>query len=339
MAKSTDAAKGAAHIDVSDAGGKQTLPENVDELELDLGEDVDAVEEEDKDKADDKKPSKKEAPKKDESKKDDAEEDDAEEEDDEEEEEEEDDAKKGAREGKHQVKMVPQARMMRIKAQRDALQQQLAEAQRRMDEIAKSSTKADQIAKFEQQVADMYEKLENERAAGNVKEAARLARELDKLKDESNIQRQKVIAEAQTKQQLEMALYNNVLSQLEAQYPELNPDAAEYDEDMVADIDAITRGYEMQGRSASEALKAAARRVLGKDALTDRTIRRDESKVVEPRKVDRAKNAAAAKKQPPAATGEDRAERSQELKVSNMTREEFNKLPEAVQNRLLGNEL
>ena len=43
--------------------------------------------------------------------------------------------------------------------------------------------------------------------------------------------------------------------------------------------------------------------------------------------------------EPPASAGDERSEKSQDLKVSNMSREEFNKLPEAVQNRLLGNEL
>jgi len=333
MAKSIDdSAKGAAHIDVSKGGSKESLPDDVDNLDLDLGEEVEGEEKDEKKDDDGKKVEKKVAKKEEKS----SDEEEEEEEGDEEEEEEEEEEQKKAK-----VKMVPQTRMMRIKSQRDTLQQQLAEAQQRIASLTNSSNKekADQIAEFEKRVESMYEKLETERAAGNVKEAARLARELDKLKDEATNQRQKIIAETQTKQQLEMALYSNVLSQLEAQFPALNPDSDEYDEEIVADVDAITRGYESQGRSPSDALKAAARRVFGKDVFSERSMRRDESKQQEPRKVDRAKNAAAAKKQPPASAGDERSEKSQDLKVSNMSREEFNKLPEAVQNRLLGNEL
>lgn len=332
----------AAVIDMSKLSSEK-LPENLDDL--DFGDDVavdddDALEvetEEAKDEktTDDKKAAKK-APKKSAKKtekdKDEPEEEEEETPEPEEEEEEEEEAEDEP--AAKTPKMVPQARLMAIKSR---LEKQLQEKDEQLRELAKQSGNKVKAEEFEAKLSKLYIDLETARAAGNVEESAKLARQLDALKDDASKRQSQVIAQVEARNQLEQRLYDTVVSQLELAAPQTNPDSDEFDQELVNDLDAATRGYEAQGLTPSEALKKAAKRLIGKDVFDAKAIRRE--KQPEPKKTDVKKNADAIKKTPPAAVKEERAEKSQDIKVSQMSLKEFNALPEATQRRLLGDEM
>lgn len=338
--KTDDSAKGAAVIDMNKLDGGK-LPTELDGLDFGEDEIEDEVENESDDSKDDKKTEKKTG-KKAEKKADnkaEEEEEEAEEEDEEPESEDEEEEEEQAKDEKPdaKLKMVPQARLMRVKDQRNKLQSQLDEAQAKLKQLTSTADNTKKAEDFEKKLNDLYIELETARAAGNVQESARLARQLDGLKDESSKRQASIIAQVEARRQLEARLYDNVVTQLEMVAPAINPEADEYDEDLVADLDAATRGFEAQGLTPAEALKRAAKRLLGKDVFDEKTIRRE--KQPDPKKTDVKKNADAVKKTPPSAVKEVRTEKHQDIKVSQLSREEFAKLPDAAQRRLLGDDV
>lgn len=342
--KPDDAAKGAAVIDLNKVE-KQTLPDNLDNFDFGDEEIEETDEQSDDDvgktkaeKVDDEKSDKKKTEKKVEKKeKTAAKDDEAEEEEESEEEDAEDDDAKKAEKADSKVKMVPQTRLMRVKDQRDRLQQQLDDAQGKLKQLTDTAANRSKAEDFEKQLNDLYIELETARAAGNVQESAKLARKLDAVKDEATKRQSSIIAQVEARRQLESRMYDTVVSQLELLAPAVNPEADEYDEDLVADLDAATRGFEAQGMSPADALTRAAKRLLGNNIFDDPKLRRE--KQPEPKKTDIKKNAEAVKKTPPAAVKEERTEKSQDIRASQLSRDEFAKLPEAAQRRLLGDDM
>lgn len=340
--KTDDAAKGAAVIDLNKVE-KQALPDNLDGLDFgdeEIADDLESDDEVGKTKADDKdddKKADKKAEKKDKKAEKEEDSEEAEEEDSEEDDAEEDDDVKDKKAEKSEPKMVPQARLMRVKGQRDQLQAQLEAAQDKLKQLTDTASNSQKAADFEKQLNDLYIELETARAAGNVQESAKLARKLDAMKDDASKRQSAIIAQVETRRQLEARMYDNVVTQLELLVPAINPEHDEFDDELVADLDAATRGFEAQGMAPADALKRAAKRLFGKNVFDDPKIRRE--KQPEPKKTDVKKNADAVKKTPPAAVKEERTEKNQELKASTLSRDEFAKLPEAAQRRMLGDDV
>lgn len=341
-----DGNDGNAKIDLSEIEKGKTDGLAADLEKLDFGDEVaeDADEEADENKKPEKEKKAAKKEKKAVEKEEAAEEEDEEEEDavDAEEEEEEgdeegDDPAKVEKAPKKEVKMVPQARLMHVKNQRDQLEARLRAADQAIEELKRGSADAKKAEAYEEKISGMYTELETLRAAGNVEEAAKMARALDKLKDEAGSRQAATIAQIEARNQLEQRLYDSVVQQLEIVAPQVNPDSEDFDQDLVTALDAMTRGFEARGISPSDALKQAATRLLGKDIFADKSIRRE--KQPEPKKIDTKKNADAVKKTPPSSVREERVEKAQELKASALSRDEFAKLPEATQRRLLGDEL
>lgn len=345
--KNDDGGKGDASIDMSklDSEGLAKGLETPN-----FGDEGDEVDEAAVDKFDDpdapvKKEEPKKAPKKEKKKEKEKEpEPEAEEEEPGEEEEEEEEAgaeaeaEEEAPAAKKNVKMVPQARLMHVKTQRDRLEAQLREANDLLRQQTSNSGNAKKAEQFESMVSQLYIDVEKARAAGEVEESAKLQRQLDHIKEEAGQRQSQAIASIEARNQLEQRLYDTTVSQLEMVAPQVNPDADEYDAELVGDLDAATRGYEAQGLSPSEALKRAAKRLIAKDVFDpNKSIRRE--KQPEPKKTDVKKNSEAIKKMPPTSVKEERPEKTQDLKASQMTRAEFNALPEATQRRMMGDEL
>lgn len=335
-----DGDSGAATIDISkvEKGSKDGLPSTIDDVDkMDFGNEV--VEETPaKAPAKEKKAAKKpEVKKEEETPAEEEEEEEPDEEEEEETEEEEEEAPPVKVEPKKETKMVPQARLMHVKNQRDNLEAALRAANAEIENFKQTSGNAKKAEQYEELISSKYIALEKLRAEGNVAEAAKLSRELDGIKDEANRRQSAAIANIEARNLLEQRLYDSVVQQLEIVAPQVNPDDDNFDQSLVRDIDSLTRGYEAHGMSPSDALKKAAERLLGKDILTEKSIRRE--KQPEPKKTDTKKNAEAIKKMPPSSLGDERTEKAQSLKPSLMTRDEFAKLPEATQRRLMGDEL
>jgi hypothetical protein len=98
--------------------------------------------------------------------------------------------------------------------------------------------------------------------------------EMDKASeiDEKIIDLQSAIADRKAEAKLEVAKesakeeirYDAVVTRIEQDHPQINPDAEEYDPEAVAEIRALMRGYQVEMRlSPSAALSRAAARVFG----------------------------------------------------------------------------
>ena len=333
MAKENDGGSGAAVIDLDD------IPVDDDkDLSGDRGDDFDPDAE--KDKEPKKEAPKKDAPKKKEAPNKDADEPEGDSEEDEEEDPEEEEGEEGDGKDKKTQKTIPIQRMDAIKAR---LNKKVEAAEARARELeaelrAQRKDEGDSVAakEFFKKIDSLYEAVEQARLDGNAKEAAKLQRELDTMKEQASTAKQQYMAKQEALQIQEVAAYNAAVDFIEAKVPELDPNSDDFDEDLMEDIQAVTRGYEERGMRPVDALKKALKVVLQRDVFAPEDMRK---KAVLPKKTDVKKNIDAAKRQPPDSQEGAPPEKSQKLDVSKLTDEEFEKLPEQTKRRLRGDYL
>jgi hypothetical protein len=179
--------------------------------------------------------------------------------------------------------------------------------------------------------------------------------EMDKASeiDEKIIDLQSAIADRKAEAKLEVAKesakeeirYDAVVTRIEQDHPQINPDAEEYDPEAVAEIRALMRGYQVEMRlSPSAALSRAAARVFG----TAKPAAVAESKAEEAgmrRKAEATERNLAAAKAQPASTkdvGLDHDKKGGGLDAKSVIKlpyDEFSKLGEDVLAKLRGDTL
>ena len=137
--------------------------------------------------------------------------------------------------------------------------------------------------------------------------------------------------------------YDNVVDKMEAMYPQINPESGDYDEEAVAEVRALMRGYQSEMKlSAAKALEKAAKRIFGEvdkksaEAVEDAGLRRKAEAV--------QRNVAASQKQPPSTkdVGLDHDKKGGGMDAKTVMKlgyNEFNKLSEDVLSKLRGDEL
>lgn len=180
--------------------------------------------------------------------------------------------------------------------------------------------------------------------------------EMDKASevDEKIFDLQSAIADKKAQSKLELAKeeakeeirYDAVVSKIELEHPQLNPDAEEYDTELVAEVRALMRGYQAELRlSPSAALQRAANRLFGKAkaAATEEPAKTEEAGVR--RKAEATTRNINVSKAQPASTREvglDHDKRGGGLDaktVIKLPQEEFAKLGEDVLAKLRGDSL
>jgi hypothetical protein len=136
--------------------------------------------------------------------------------------------------------------------------------------------------------------------------------------------------------------YDAVVSRLEAEYPQINPEAEEYDADSVAEIRALMRGYQAEmGLTPSAALARATKRVFGAPvaAKTDDKIAEDAGVRRKQEATERNVKAAAAQPASQKDVGLDHDKKGGGLDaktVMKMSYSEFSKLGEDVLAKMRG---
>jgi hypothetical protein len=232
--------------------------------------------------------------------------------------------------------MIPRARFNQMrekaKAKQLAAETRAAELEAQLLAQQQQNNQSEAFKKFTNKVNELYEDVEKARAEGDATKAAKLQRELDELRDNANRSRAEWFATQTALKAQQEAAYNAVVDQVELLAPELNPNSDEFDEDMLAEIDSLTKAFEAQGQDSVRALKRALKATLGKDIFAKQADLRD--KKVEPKKTDIAKNVAAIKKEPPDVKVA--PEKEQKLDASKLTDEEYAKLPASTRARLRG---
>lgn len=250
---------------------------------------------------------------------------------------------------------IPLSRHQEILAKererREALERELA-ASRKGEEVAKTN---DEIAKAEQSVVAMeaeYLKLLEE---GKTKEAAAKMSEIRRAERGIVETRAKFETEAAEARAYERVKYDNTVERLEAAFPVINPDHADFDKEKVAEVIELRDAYVATGKhTRAEALQKACKVLLKpattkQETATEVDVRVDKDDVAKAAAAERKKaavekNLDAAKKQPPntANVGSDSDKTGGALKATDvikMKQDDFKKLDDAALSKLRGDDL
>lgn len=253
---------------------------------------------------------------------------DDEDEEEEEEEEEEEDRKSS----------VPLHVLRKSQAKRREAERRVQELEERLKALEgdKSDRQKQKFDKLNARMDELYEQIEDARAEGRTKDAAKLQRELDGIRSEMTKAEAAWYATKQAVAQQALAAYNALVAELETIDPRFDQDSDEFDEDLTDRVADLTEAYEARGMNAPEALKKALRTITGVDPFRERPrLAREEKKKVPPRKTDIARNLAAAKKQPPADKAATK-ERAGEINPLKLSEKEWDELPESTRKKLRG---
>ena len=224
----------------------------------------------------------------------------------------------------------------RLQIEVDALRKQLDEKTNAVSDAGKK-----RLEQLNEELDGLYTKAEEHRAKGETAEAAKAQRRIDQIRDGMTRAQSAAYATKEALDATDLRAYNMMVQELEALDPRLDEEHEDYDEDLVEEIGELTDAYQAKGLTLSEALRKAAKMALKEDHFSKaKSLKRDPKKPdakLPPKKTDIVKNLKDAKKQPPEDPGALRDKSSQLPDVANMTDEEFAKLPQATQDRLLGN--
>jgi hypothetical protein len=145
-------------------------------------------------------------------------------------------------------------------------------------------------------------------------------------------------AKAQAREEVRLEL---TIERIEGDYPQLNPEHADFDEDLVDLIQSHANSLIAKGQTPSSALTKATTLIMGRLAgapAQDDGLKR---KVADRKSEQVKRNVDAMRKQPPStnATGKDTDQHGEAALAGNiatMSEEDFDKLPEATKRRLRG---
>lgn len=249
---------------------------------------------------------------------------------------------------------IPLARHEKLlkkeRARREQLEAELAQS-RAGQTVARVN---DTLEKIENGLVEMEVKYNDLLAEGDTKAASQMMTQIRRKNAELNA----VAAEQRDAEIMARAVekvrYDEALDRIEEAYPELNPESAEYDEDVYQDVVDLMSAGRQRGLSPTKALQRAVQRVMGADTsaqkrATAATPRVDEADVAEELASKRRgeavkRNLDAAKRTPPpthrVGAGNDAAGGALTAKaVLEMGEEEFAGLSEKDLARLRGDTL
>ncbi len=237
---------------------------------------------------------------------------------------------------------IPKARfdeaVAKERTRAEALERQLAELQAAQVQVKKQEDTAKldaEIYELEKQRAKMLLDGEAEKAA----EIASLIRAKERQLAIEESRSMSAQAKEQAREEIRMEL---TVEKIEVEYPALNPDSEEFDEDLVDLVLSKQRSLmQKEGLSPSKALVKAASSVMGRFGSKSEEVRQKGlKKDVEDRKQAQVKkNIDTAKRQP--ASMKDSGLDSDKMgdkavDIANMSFDEFEALPEATKAKLRG---
>ena len=237
---------------------------------------------------------------------------------------------------------VPNAavRLDKLRKQRDdariaarQLEERLAalEAAAKAGTDAGASEKFDPVAELNTKLDELYEQVEELRADGNAKEAAKVQREIDAANREIlRIEAEQISAKTTT-QAAEDARYDALLDQLEADIEVINPQHEDFDPKAVKALEWYTAAFEKNGMKPSQALKHAAKMLFdfGAPKKAEPDAKKDDKVTSIRRKTDVNKALDTQKRQPPDAANRGVDKDETRLDPDNIPDEDWDKLPKA----------
>ena len=231
---------------------------------------------------------------------------------------------------------------------REAAERRAAELEARLQqqEAAKGQAQArsEQLAAIDAQVAQMEEKYQELLLDGNTKEAAALMREIRMAERQVAKMEAQEESAAVVSQELERQRFGVAVARLEADYPVLNPQSDAYDNDLVQMVLLVHNDMVRQGVAPSEALVAATSRVMARVQPQAAPKQEPGLGAANPdaRQQQAVTKALEAQRQQPASmreVGFDSDTRGEKglPDVTKMSADEFDALPQATKDRLMGN--
>ncbi len=259
---------------------------------------------------------------------------------DEEEEEEEDDTSAGK--GKDNLTI----RLNKARQQRDAERQAREKLEQRLAALEKTrdEPKVDPVKTVNAELDALYEEVEELRADGKSKEAAKVQREIDsKNRWLATHEASKIASVASTKAQLD-ARYDDMVDVITGHFDVLNPDSEDYDREQVRDLEFQVAAYEKMGMSAPAALQKAVKLLFREDPFAPTKKAKVEPEVKKTEKEEPAKKKETdikkaidtVKKQPADMSGRGVNKDETELDPTKLTEDEMAALPESKRKQMRG---
>jgi hypothetical protein len=235
-------------------------------------------------------------------------------------------------------------RLNKMREQRDAARAAQAALEARLAEVEKTKAPAkdaapDPIEALNTEIDDLYEKVEEARADNDIKLAAQLQRQLDsKNREVLRIEAER-IASKTTSQATENVRYDAMLEQYEAAYSILDPKSDDFDPKAVQALEYYVGLHEKGGMTPTKALRQTVQLLFGAPPAKQEAKgddKKPEDKKPPVKKSDAKKAADTQKRQPPDAADRGNNNDDTSIKVSGLSEEDFEKLPETKKAQLRG---
>lgn len=232
------------------------------------------------------------------------------------------------------------------RAAREAAERRAQELERQLAERAQSQEDAKQTEELEKSIEELEVKYQELLLDGNTTEAAKIMRQIRVTERQIATSEAETRAATRTEQVLEQERMNVSIARIEADYPEMNPQSESYDQDLVDLVLSKQRTMmATEGLPPSKAIAKAAEEVAKRFLVRKEAEPEPEKKGLTP-KSDRTQQAVekalAAQKAQPASMKEvgmdsDKLGEKGLPDVSKLSADEFDALPQATKDRLLGN--
>lgn len=249
--------------------------------------------------------------------------------------------------------MVPSFRLRQTQAQVDKAEAKVAELSAKLAELTGGGKKDDPVKAIGTELDTLYEQVEEARAEGRTKDAARLQRQIDSKNLEVAEIRTSRIATQQALRAAETSAYDATVAEIETKFPELNPDnEALFDSDLAEEVLDLRDGFmKAKGMTAKEAIKKALGYVFKEEVLATGTAHlykkdakkegKAPDKAVEKaaeRKAEGVKKAVDANARQPARSSDSgKADgKGEQYNVKAMSEKDWDALPESTLARLRG---
>lgn len=197
---------------------------------------------------------------------------------------------------------------------------------------------AENVEEAENKIQEMEEQYANLLADGELKKAAELRKEMRAMERavvQAQARQEAMQAKEMTKEELK---YDTTVSTLEGLYPQINPESAEYDTDVVQEVLALHQGLMSQGLPPSMAIQRAVKYVLGAANPKDEAPKEDRG--LQRTKDAKVRNAEAAQRQPASTTkigaDSDKVGKPGGIDIMKMSQDDFAKLSDDTLAKLRG---
>ena len=242
---------------------------------------------------------------------------------------------------------IPKARfdsaVQKERERAETAERLLAEATKANNRIQRNAD----VSKLEADVSDLREQEHKALIQGDSAKARELASEADRLNRQIAIQQAGDMSAAAKDAALESMRMELAVENIETNYPQLDENSEEFDQDLTDDVLDKQRGYmERERLSPSKALLKAVKYVMGRAAApavteTAKTGLSAASKGQDRKSAAVAKNLDAAARQPastkPVGADSDKHGQTKDIpEASQMTFAEFSALPDATKSKMRG---